>query len=117
MFLRGSSCAFDIPNIDESLRKETFMIIVHSKPDPRVTIIAFGRQHVVISPTSFRTGYYAGFIGSALGFGRFLSSYFWGYMADSIGRKPVLILGLASTAVGSTAFGLSTTFAFAVSSR
>ena len=63
------------------------------------------------------TGFYAGFIGSAMGLGRFLSGYFWGYISDRVGRKPVLIFGLASTAFFSTAFGLSTTYSFAISSR
>ncbi|CAN0297312.1 unnamed protein product, partial [Ectocarpus sp. 12 AP-2014] len=62
-------------------------------------------------------GYYAGFVGSSLGFGRFLSAYVWGYISDSYGRKPAIAIGLAATATLSIAFGVSTTLAFAVASR
>lgn len=62
-------------------------------------------------------GYYAGYVASAFTFGRLLSGYAWGYVADSWGRKPVVIIGLASIAVLSTAFGLSESFASAVACR
>lgn len=50
-------------------------------------------------------GYYAGFIGSAMMFGRFVSSFYWGQKADAIGRKPVLICGLVSVITMSIFFG------------
>lgn len=54
---------------------------------------------------------------SAYAFGRFVSGYATGRVADSIGRKPVIIGGLLSIMVFSLAFGLSPTFGFAVACR
>lgn len=63
------------------------------------------------------TGYYAGYIASAFMVGRVGGSYFWGRFADQYGRLPVFYIGLGSMAVLSIAFGLSTTFAWAVGCR
>lgn len=63
------------------------------------------------------TGYYAGYVASSFTFGRFLSAYVWGHAADVIGRKPVIVTGLSAIVVCSVAFGLSTSFAFAIASR
>ena len=49
--------------------------------------------------------------------GRFGSSYFWGRFADRYGRLPVMYVGLCSIALLSVAFGLSTTFLWAVTCR
>ncbi|CAN0523010.1 unnamed protein product, partial [Scytosiphon promiscuus] len=38
-------------------------------------------------------------------------------VADSVGRKPVIIAGLLSIMVFSLAFGLSPTFGFAITTR
>lgn len=64
-----------------------------------------------------RTGFYAGYVASAFTLGRFLSGYLWGYVSDSVGRKPVILVGLTATAVLSLAFGLSTTYELAILSR
>lgn len=63
------------------------------------------------------TGYYAGYLSSALMVGRFVSSYFWGRFADRYGRLPVMYIGLSAIAVLSIAFGLSTSFWWAIFSR
>ncbi|CAM9485595.1 unnamed protein product, partial [Laminaria digitata] len=64
-----------------------------------------------------QTGFYAGYVASAFTFGRFVSSYPLGKVADSVGRKPVMIAGLLSIMVFSMAFGLSPTFGFAITTR
>lgn len=74
-------------------------------------------QKLTNSGHNLCTGYYAGYVGSALGFGRFLSAYAWGYICDSYGRKPALVIGMAATVALSVVFGVSTTFVLAVSSR
>ncbi|CAM9676943.1 unnamed protein product [Ectocarpus sp. 6 AP-2014] len=61
--------------------------------------------------------YYAGYVASSFTFGRFLTAYVWGNAADTIGRKPVVIVGLSSIMACSVVFGLSTSFAMAVGSR
>lgn len=81
------------------------------------------RRCLAESPRSYspflRTGkgFYAGYVASAYAFGRFVGGYATGRVADSIGRKPVIIGGLLSIMVFSLAFGLSPTFSFAVASR
>ncbi|CAM9933856.1 unnamed protein product [Scytosiphon promiscuus] len=74
-------------------------------------------KHLLGLSTTNEAGYYVGFIASSFTFGRFLTAYFWGYVADKIGRKPVVIVGLLAIAACSVAFGLSTSFAMAVTAR
>lgn len=62
-------------------------------------------------------GFYAGYIASAFTFGRFVSGYAMGYISDKVGRKPVIVLGLLSIMIFSLAFGVSESFAWAISSR
>lgn len=64
-----------------------------------------------------QTGFYTGYIASAITLGRFVSAYPLGHVTDSIGRKPVIIGGLLSIMMFSVTFGLSTNFAFAMASR
>jgi MFS family permease len=62
-------------------------------------------------------GYYSGYIASAMMFGRLVSSFWWGQIADKWGRKPVVILGCLSIAIFSITFGCSTNFQLALISR
>ncbi|KAK6934035.1 Major facilitator superfamily, partial [Dillenia turbinata] len=62
-------------------------------------------------------GYYAGYVGSALMFGRALTSVFWGIVADRYGRKPVIVIGISTVVIFNTLFGLSTSFWMALSMR
>jgi MFS family permease len=62
-------------------------------------------------------GYYSGYIASAMMFGRLVSSFWWGQVADRWGRKPVVIIGCLSIATFSVTFGCSSTFQFALLSR
>lgn len=70
-----------------------------------------------IAKSDTRIGLYAGYIGSALMFGRFLTSTVWGGLADKYGRKPVMAIGTASIVVFNTLFGFSTNFWLAFTSR
>lgn len=62
-------------------------------------------------------GFYAGFVASAFTFGRLVGGYAMGQTADSMGRKPVIVVGLSAMIVFPLAFGLSTTFAWALTWR
>ena len=44
-------------------------------------------------------------------------SYFWGWLADKIGRRPVLLLSLALLTASMVAFGLSTSLYMAIFTR
>eukprot|EP00752_Nemacystus_decipiens_P011395 g10122.t1 len=74
-------------------------------------------QSLGVTDDKDEAGYYAGFIASAFMIGRVGSSYFWGRFADQYGRLPVVYVGLGSMVVLSIAFGLSTTFVWALSCR
>ncbi|CAM9212872.1 unnamed protein product [Ectocarpus sp. 12 AP-2014] len=74
-------------------------------------------KHLLGLSTTNESGYYAGYVASSFTFGRFLTAYVWGNAADTIGRKPVVIVGLSSIIACSVVFGLSTSFAMAVGSR
>lgn len=61
-----------------------------------------------------QVGLYVGAIASAFALAQFLTNYFWGKLSDSIGRKPVVLIGTISTAIGLVGFGFSTKFWHAV---
>jgi MFS family permease len=63
------------------------------------------------------TGYYVGFIASSFSFAQFLTSVFWGWTSDRIGRRPVLLIGLIGNSVTNISFGLSKSLAWALTSR
>ena len=62
-------------------------------------------------------GYYAGYIASAFSLGQFISSFFWGWFSDRIGRKPVLLLGAGGTFLSVLFFGFSINFPMALAAR
>ncbi|PON78116.1 Major facilitator [Parasponia andersonii] len=62
-------------------------------------------------------GFYAGFVGASYMLGRALLSIFWGKVADRYGRKPVIIIGLATVVLFNTLFGLNLSYWMAISTR
>ncbi|ONM32474.1 transporter of mugineic acid1 [Zea mays] len=62
-------------------------------------------------------GLYAGFLGASYFVGRFLVSFFWGVVADRVGRKPIIIFSVASVVVFNTLFGLSVQYWMAITTR
>ncbi|OAD08202.1 hypothetical protein MUCCIDRAFT_105154 [Mucor lusitanicus CBS 277.49] len=62
-------------------------------------------------------GYYASLITSAFAMAQFVSGMPWGSLSDRIGRKPVVLFGLASTIMGVFLFGLSKSFAWALATK
>ncbi|XP_028400589.1 probable peptide/nitrate transporter At3g43790 [Dendronephthya gigantea] len=59
-------------------------------------------------------GYYVGLLASAVFLGRFISSYFWGWLADKVGRRTVLLWCNGLLAVTTLAFGFSKSFEVAL---
>ena len=53
-------------------------------------------------------GFYAGLIESLFSVTQMLCMIHWGWLADRIGRRPVLVVSNLGVAVGSAAFGFST---------
>lgn len=54
-------------------------------------------------------GVYVGTLASAFALAQFVTNYFWGWLSDRVGRKPVILLGTILTAVCFVAFGLCRT--------
>ena len=60
---------------------------------------------------------YAGAITSAFAFTEFMSGVLWGKLSDIIGRKPVLLGGLAGSGISMLVFGFSRNFYLALAAR
>ncbi|KAJ5100529.1 hypothetical protein N7456_006581 [Penicillium angulare] len=60
-----------------------------------------------VEPT--QVGVYVGTIASAFALAQFATNYFWGWLSDRIGRKPVILLGTLLTALCFVAFGFCRT--------
>ncbi|KAF2273265.1 MFS general substrate transporter [Westerdykella ornata] len=56
-----------------------------------------------------QVGMYTGVIASAFALAQFATNYFWGWLSDRIGRKPVILTGTALTTVAFLAFGFCKT--------
>lgn len=54
-------------------------------------------------------GVYVGLIASAFALAQFTTNFFWGWLSDRIGRKPVVMLGTILTAACFVAFGFCQT--------
>ncbi|KAJ5173734.1 uncharacterized protein N7500_001665 [Penicillium coprophilum] len=52
-----------------------------------------------------QVGVYVGSIASAFALAQFSTNYFWGWLSDRVGRKPVILLGTFLTALCFVAFG------------
>ncbi|KAJ5438974.1 uncharacterized protein N7458_009972 [Penicillium daleae] len=58
---------------------------------------------------SNQVGVYVGTIASAFALAQFATNYYWGWLSDRIGRKPVILLGTFLTAMCFVAFGFCKT--------
>ncbi|ERF69751.1 hypothetical protein EPUS_07577 [Endocarpon pusillum Z07020] len=56
-----------------------------------------------------QVGVYVGTIASSYALAQFLTNFFWGWLSDRIGRKPVILMGTLLTAVCLVAFGFCKT--------
>ncbi|KAK3318491.1 major facilitator superfamily domain-containing protein [Apodospora peruviana] len=61
--------------------------------------------------------FYAGMVTSAFTFAECSTSFFWGRLSDKVGRKPVLISGLAGTGLSVLIFGFAPNLAVALFAR
>jgi MFS family permease len=60
---------------------------------------------------------YAGMVTSAFAIAEFSASIFWGWLSDRIGRKPVLLTGLAGVGISMLVFGFAKSLPVALLAR
>jgi MFS family permease len=60
---------------------------------------------------------YAGMVTSAFALAEFVASIFWGRLSDRVGRKPVLLTGLAGTGISMIIFGFAPNLPVALFAR
>lgn len=65
-----------------------------------------------VNPT--QVGFYVGTIASAFALAQFATNFFWGWLSDRIGRKPVVLTGTILTAACFVAFGFCRTLGQAI---
>ena len=70
-----------------------------------------------ITSDTRRIAVYVGMVTSAFAFAEFTSGVAWGRISDRVGRKPVLITGLAGTALSMLVFGLAPSLPVALLGR
>jgi MFS family permease len=62
-------------------------------------------------------GTYSGAIESLFGIAQLLTAFYWGALSDRVGRKPVILGGLAALSLSIFLFGLAKTFLWALLTR
>ncbi|OAP59357.1 hypothetical protein AYL99_06655 [Fonsecaea erecta] len=70
-----------------------------------------------ITQDESRISVFAGMLITAFAFAEFLTGMLWGRLSDRVGRKPVLIMGLAGTALSMICFGFSRSLKTAILAR
>lgn len=65
-------------------------------------ILSFG-----ITSDDRQIAFYAGMVTSAFAFAEFSTGVIWGKLSDRLGRKPVLLTGLAGTLLSMLVFGFA----------
>lgn len=64
-----------------------------------------------------QVGSKVGILAAAFFLAQFVSSFFWGWLSDRIGRRPVLLLGAVGSSFAMVMLGFAPSFELAVSSR
>ncbi|THC99610.1 hypothetical protein EYZ11_000877 [Aspergillus tanneri] len=59
-------------------------------------------------------GVYVGTLATAFAIAQFITNYFWGWLSDRVGRRPVILLGTILTAAGFLTFGFCKTLVQAI---
>lgn len=60
---------------------------------------------------------YAGMVTSAFALAEFLTGVLWGRLSDKVGRKPILLMGLAGTGFSMCVFGFARSLPVALIAR
>lgn len=57
-----------------------------------------------------QVGTYVGMLGTAFAVAQLITNYFWGWISDRVGRRPIILLGTILTALSFVLFGFCTRF-------
>jgi MFS family permease len=60
---------------------------------------------------------YTGLVTSIFAIAEFSASIFWGWLSDRVGRKPILLTGLAGTGISMLMFGFASNLPMALFAR
>lgn len=74
-------------------------------------------QSFDVTSDSRQIAVYVGMVTSAFAFAEFSSGVAWGRISDRVGRKPVLLTGLAGTALSMLVFGFASSLPIALLGR
>ncbi len=64
-----------------------------------------------------KISFYAGMVTSCFAFAEFSTGFMWGRLSDKIGRKPVLLIGMAGTGLSVLIFGFAPNLTVALFAR
>ena len=70
-----------------------------------------------ISSDDKQIAIYAGMVTSAFALAEFLTGVIWGRLSDRVGRKPILLMGLAGTGISMCVFGFARSLPLALLAR
>ena len=70
-----------------------------------------------ISDDDKQIAVYAGMVTSAFALAEFSTSVVWGKLSDHVGRKPILLTGLAGTGLSMLLFGFAPNLPIALAAR
>lgn len=70
-----------------------------------------------ITSNTSQIAVYVGMVTSAFAFAEFSTGVIWGKISDRVGRKPVLLAGLAGTALSMIVFGFAPSLPVALCGR
>lgn len=79
--------------------------------------IYFMIQSFKITEDKTQIAIYASLVTSAFTFAEFSSGVFWGRLSDRVGRKPILLTGLAGTGLSMLIFGFAPSLPVALLAR
>ncbi|KIW19590.1 hypothetical protein PV08_00163 [Exophiala spinifera] len=107
------------PCIDDTFPTTQFLILAICRLSEPIAITAIF-PYAWLMVKSFGLGdasFYAGILIASFSLAEALTSMFWGALSDRLGRKPILLTGLAGTVVSLLVVGFSTNFTVALCGR
>ncbi|PVU87981.1 hypothetical protein BB559_005779, partial [Furculomyces boomerangus] len=96
------------------------MLVRLSDPIGFTLILPFVYQFVKnsgIAKTSGEIGWYVGIMSASFSLSQSVTAIYWGQLSDRIGRKPVILYGLAGSLLATVCFGFTNSYYLALTIR